>query len=332
MARVTVQAIADQLGLSKFAVSRALSGHSGVSEATRAAVVDLANRLGYVPRPRPLPQTNIEIVYHDPETMQRELWVEVQAGAQLEGARRGINTAIRWTGDPHLVAALAAEADGMLLIGPHDEAVLAVIREAAIPCVRIGGELSPLEQVDAVGGADAEGAAMAAQYLLELGHKRFVYVQGRLGYPGRVTRLESFAKIIAETDGTELRDISFATDNAPDDFRAALMRMRAEGFTPTGFFCGNDSVAVTVLTELMRMGIRVPEDASVVGFADYAVASHTSPALTTIKVAYQQIGIAAVRLLLSRLGIGGPRNDLPPQRIGLVPQLIVRDSAGPAPD
>jgi LacI family transcriptional regulator len=146
-----------------------------------------------------------------------------------------------------------------------------------------------------------------------------------------MTRFESFAETLAEADGTELREMSFPADNAPEDFRAALTRMQDDGFQPTGFFCGNDSVAVTVLTELMRMGVNVPEQASVVGYADYAVASHTSPALTTVKVPYQKIGVAGVRLLLSRLGVGGPVNDLPAQRIGLVAELIIRGSSGPAP-
>ncbi|HTN64151.1 MAG TPA: LacI family DNA-binding transcriptional regulator, partial [Devosia sp.] len=198
MARVTVQGIADQLGISKFAVSRALSGHAGVSPATRAAVVELAARLGYVPRNRPASDINIEIIYHDAETMQRELWVDVQAGAQLEGAKHGIGTAVRWTGDPRLVAGLASGANGILLVGPHDDAIVAAIRQAKIPCVRIGGELPPLEPMDKVDRVDGEGAAIVAQYLLELGHQRFVYVHGKLGYPGQMTRFESFAETLAE--------------------------------------------------------------------------------------------------------------------------------------
>lgn len=326
MARVTVQSIADQLGLSKFAVSRALSGHSGVSEATRATVVELAERLGYVARPRLSAQTRVEIIYHDPEVMHRELWIEVQAGAQARVGSSNVKTAVRWTDDPQSIAQLASSADGFLLIGPHDPAMLAAIHATAIPCVRIGDSLPPLDTMDHVGGVDEEGAAAVAQHLLALGHRRFAYVHGKPGYPGRKVRFESFAAQVEAIEGAGIREVILPADNAPDEFAAVLDEFGRQGFDPTGFFCGNDYVAVTVLTELMRLGRRPPEDVSVVGYGDYPVARHTSPMLTTVKVPYRQIGAAALSLLLSRIGQNGPRNDLPPQRIGLVPELIVRKS------
>jgi len=329
MGRVTVQYIADQLGISKFAVSRALTGSSGVSEETRAAVVAEAARLGYVPRTRRRRSARIEIIYHDPDVAHRELWVEVQAGAQMEGARLGVETVVRWTDDAGALSQVTGQASGFILIGPHDASMLDAVRSFNVPCVRIGGALPPLEPIDQVGGVDEEAVAAIAAHLLGFGHRRFVYVHGQLGYPGRINRLEHFREAVLAEQGTELREISFPADNAPGDFRAALERMEAEGFHPTAFFCGNDWVAVTVLTELLRMGIRVPEDASVVGFADYAIAAQTSPALTTARVPFREFGIAAVRLLLSRLGHFGEVNDLPPQRISLVGELVVRQSSGP---
>jgi LacI family transcriptional regulator len=330
MGRVTVQYIADQLGISKFAVSRALTGSSGVSEETRAAVVAEAARLGYVPRVRRRSSVRIEIIYHDPDVAHRELWVEVQAGAQMEGARLGIETVVHWTHDAAALSQLAGQANGFILMGPHDNSMLEAVRGFGVPCVRVGGSLPPLEPVDHVGGTDEEGAVAVATHLLGLGHRKFVYVHGQLGYPGRVNRLEHFREAVLAEEGTELCEISFPADNAPGDFRAALGRMEAAGFHPTAYFCGNDWVAVTVLTELMRLGVRVPEDASVVGFADYAIAAQTSPALTTVRVPFRRFGIAAIRLLLSRLGYFGEINDLPPQRINLVGDLMIRQSSGPA--
>lgn len=330
MARVTVQFIADQLGISKFAVSRALSCSSGVSEETRASVVEMAARLGYEPRARRRSSVSIEIIYHDPDVAHRELWVEVQTGAQIEGTRLGVETAVRWTKDTETVRQIASQRSGLILIGPHDEAMLATVRKSGVACVRIGGALPPLEPMDQVGGTDEEGSTAVAEYLLEQGHRRFVYVHGQLGYPGRVNRLEHFRERLGAEEGTHLREISFPADNAPGDFRQALARMETSGFHPTAYFCGNDYVAVTVLTELLRMGVRVPEDVSVVGYADYPMAAQTSPPLTTVRVPFREMGIAAVRLLLARLGHSDPLNDLPAQRIGLTGTLIVRGTSGPA--
>jgi Transcriptional regulators len=331
MARVTVQAIADQLGLSKFAVSRALSGHPGVSEATRASVVELAERLGYVPRARSVARRTVEIIYHDPDVMHRELWTEIQAGAQIEGTQRNVSTAVRWTDDPQVIGQLARSADAFLLLGPHEDAILTAVRNSGRPGVRIGGPLPPLDTMDQVSGADEEGAAAVALHLLELGHRRFAFVHGKAGFPGRAVRLESFAARLDEVPGTQLREIPLSDDNAPGEFGQALKQLHRQGFRPTAFFCGNDYVAVTVLTELMRMGCRVPQDASVVGYADYVVTQHTSPALTTVRVPYRQMGAVAINLLLARLGSTGVMHGLPPQRIDLVPTLIARGSSGPAP-
>jgi LacI family transcriptional regulator len=332
MAKVTVQAIADRLGISKFAVSRALNGHSGVSEATRAAVVDMAETLGYVPRVRPATDIHIEILYHDLRAMYRELWSHVQAGAQMEGARRGVVTTVRWTDDPALIGQLAAETDGILLIGPHGDDMLAAIRASGLPCVRIGGPLPPLDPMDHVAGADEEGSGILAAHLVAAGHRCFIYVHGQNGLAGRVRRCQSLRDYLETREGTELAEIGFAEDAAAAAFRTAMEQQFARGYHPTAYVCGNDMVAVMVTSELMRMGISVPQQASVVGFGDYTVASQMSPGITTVRVPYQKMGIAALRLLLSRIGAGGPVNDLPPQRLGLVGELVVRGSSGPAPE
>jgi len=332
MARVTVQSIADQLGLSKFAVSRALSGHPGVSATTRAAVVELAERLGYSPRSRPqAKKANIEIIYHDPDVMYRDLWTEVQAGAQIEATQREVSAAVRLTDDPAVISELGRTTDGFMLLGPHDDVILEAARNTGKPCVRVGDPLPPLDVMDYVSGVDEEGASAVAQYLLAEGHRSFVYVHGKLGFPRRIARYRSFLEVIEGQKGVEVREVVLSEDSAPGEFSEALAKLHKDAIRPTGFFCGSDYVAVTVLTELLRMGVHVPEQASVVGYADYIVAQHTSPALTTVRVPFRQMGTVAMRQLLGRIGGVGINSDLPPQRIGLVPKLILRGSSGRAP-
>src|SRR3569833_2194820 len=107
MAGITVQYLADQLGLSKFAVSRALAGKPGVSEATRQRVIETAQQFGYVPKPKFKKRANaIEIIFHDPDVAHRELWVAIQAGAQEEAVRHGLGTAVRLTGYAEIFARL----------------------------------------------------------------------------------------------------------------------------------------------------------------------------------------------------------------------------------
>lgn len=330
MSRVTLQFIADQLGVSKFAVSRALTGKPGVSEETRRAVIAAAQKFGYVALRRGNEARSIEVLFHDRSVANRELWVDVQHGVEVEATRAGYPMAVRWTNDHGMVERLQKTTAGFVLIGPHEPEMYEAARAAKVPSVIVAHVVPPLSTIDQITATDVEAGVYVAGFLAELKHRRMVYVHGQLGYPGRYARLRGFAEAIGEIPDAELREISFDDDRAPAGFHEALMAMVEGGYEPTAFFCGSDGVAVTVVSELMRMGLRVPEDASVIGHADYPIATQVSPKLTTVHMPHFQMGIAAVRTVLARAGVGMAMQDLPPQRISLVPHLIVRDSSGPA--
>lgn len=328
MARVTVQRIADELGISKFAVSRALSGKHGVSDQTRRLVVEKAAELGYVVRtPRTqIASKDLEIIFHDPDVAHRELWVEVQAGVQQEGARQGFATAVRLTDDAGLPARLKESAAGFILVGPQEPAMIEAARGTGLPCVRIGPPVSALDPMDQVGIADLEAMSVVAQHLLDLGHRSFVYVHGQAGYPGRTERLHGFAAAIAQVEGTSLRELTFPEDSRAGDFRALMDALLSDDFQPTAFFCGNDNVAVTVISELLHLGIKVPEQVSVMGFADYPIATLMVPRLSTVRAPHREMGAAAVQIIKSRLVELSPADRLPPMRLNLVGTLVARDS------
>ena len=82
-----------------------------------------------------------------------------------------------------------------------------------------------------------------------------------------------------------------------------------------------------MVSELLRLGYKVPEDVSVIGFGDFSAAQQISPQLTTVRLPGRDMGIAAVRLLIDRIRLG-PRNLGSAQRLYVVPQIIERDSSG----
>ena len=331
MSRVTLQFIAEQLGVSKFAVSRALTGKPGVSEETRRTVIAAAQKFGYVAQRRGGTEgRSIEVLFHDRNVANRELWVDVQQGVEIEATRSGFPMVVRWTNDYGIVAKLEKSAVGFVLIGPHEQQMYEAARDSGVAAVTVSHIVPPLGVMDQITSTDVEAGVYVARFLADLQHRRMVYVHGQLGYPGRHARLRGFAEAIAEIEGAKLREISFDDDRTPSGFRDALLKLLADDFEPTAFFCGSDGVAVTVVSELMRMGLKVPADISVVGHADYPIATQVSPKLTTVHMPHLQMGIAAVRTVLARAGLGARVDDLPPQRISLVPHLVVRDSSGPA--
>ena len=330
MSRVTLQEIADHLGLSKFAVSRALTGKPGVSEDTRRSVLSAAEQFGYIARRSKVVPQSIEVIFHDRTVANRELWIDVQHGIEMEATRNGCSMAVRWTDDHRIIDRLEDSCVGFILVGPQEPKMFDAARDSHVPAVIVAHIVPELYTMDQITATDVEAGVFVAKFLYQLGHRRLVYAHGQLGYPGRYARLRGFSEAIAELDGAEQREIAFQEDYIAGGFRDAVSDMVKSGFEPSAFFCGSDGVAVTVVSELMRMGLSVPNDVSVVGHADYPIATQVSPNLTTIHMPHKQMGIAAVRQLLSRIGFNGQLNDLPPQRISLVPHLVERKSTAVA--
>lgn len=329
--RVTLQSIADHLGISKFAVSRALTGKPGVSDGTRRDVVSAAEHFGYVARRGKALAQSIEVIFRDRSVANRELWIDAQHGIETEAARSGYSMTVRWTEDPLIVRKLQDAAIGFVLVGPQKAEMFEAALTAHVPTVVVSHIVPELCTLDQITATDVEAGVFVAKYLFKLGHRRMIYVHGQLGYPGRLARLRGFQDAIAELPGAGLREIPFPEDYRADGLRENLMKMADAGFEATAIFCGSDGVAITVVSELLRMGVRVPEDISVVGHADYPIATQVAPNLTTVRMPHKEMGVMAVRQLLSRSKISGPANDMPPQRISLVPSLIERQSTAHVP-
>lgn len=320
--RVTLQQIARQVGLSTFAVSRSLSGKDGVSEETRRLVGQVAARLGYL-RPAPVRSGDIGLVLHDLDNVNGELRMQIQRGVQHEASRLNKPIRSQWTHSLEHIVELARGCAGLLLVGPHDRAATAAVQAIGIPVVRLGW-VDPLEQVDQVVHTDREGGEAVAQYLIDLGHRCIAFVHGAGGFRGRRERYHGMREIAERHPDVVLHQMFFEEQGG---FVDAFRRLRQAGDDPTAFFCANDGLALTVMSELLGLGHRIPEDVSVVGFGDFSAAIQISPQLTTVRVDGGEMGAAALRLLLER--IAGRRADAPSQRVLIASRIIERRSAGP---
>ena len=325
MARVTLATIATHTGLSKFAVSRSLSGKDGVSDATRKLVCDVAKELGYAPpKPKGL-QRALGLVFHDTDLVNSELHMMVQNGVQRAAQRLGYQVTMRWTHLPDEIESFARDCAGLIMVGPHGKPSVTRARATGTPIVRIGW-LDPLEATDQVSGTDHEAGAAVATYLLELGHRVIAYVHGAPVYRGRKERYYGAREVLEARDDTVLRDLRFEAESR---FSETLRALHAEGTRPTAFFCAHDGLAVTVVSDLLRLGYRIPEDVSVVGFGDFSSALQISPPLTTVRLRGADMGATCVRQLDDR--IRGRIDPDVPLRVLVASTLVIRSSSGPAP-
>ena len=144
--KVTLQIIADETGLSKFAVSRALAGKSGVSAATRLRVTETADRLGYR-RNTGVAANVLGAIFDDQEAVNSELYMQIQSGAQREATRLGYGMRLSWTHSPEDASGSPADCAGLLIVGQHTAQSLARAYATGTPIVR-SGWLDPLQQAD----------------------------------------------------------------------------------------------------------------------------------------------------------------------------------------
>lgn len=323
--RVTIQDVADKLGLSKFSVSRALSGKPGVGEATRSRVLRAAHAMGY--------RVNAEIAHsigqilfvrQEIDMVSSEMWLNVLHGAEAEAERLGYSVVprqARYLGSGEVDPAVV----GLILAVPRPSEITELAARTGLP-VACATYVEPMSRFDHVVCADWEAGVAVGRMLTGLGHRTLAFVHGSTLPVGRAERFRGFRDGVLETPGTTVDNIVF--DEA-QGFRRAFLAHIKDGGAPTALFCAHDGLAVGAMSELMQLGLRIPDDISIVGYSDFAVASQISPRLTTVRVPHVEIGAAMVRCIADRLSSpeGGAR---PPMRIALISDIVRRESTGPA--
>ena len=323
--RLTIQDVAEKVGLSKFSVSRALSGKPGVGEATRARVLQAAHAIGYRIDPSIAAKpSQILFIRQEIDPVASELWLNVMHGAEREAERHGLSILPRQSRYLRDIGAFDPSVAGLILAVPRPPELSTALAGVKLPVV-CASYAGPMERIDHVVGADWESGMEVARLLLDLGHRDMAFVHGSTRPLGRAERFRGFRDGVLSQPGTVADDIVF--DEAIG-FRGAFLDYLRRGGAPTALFCAHDGIAVNVVSELMHLGVRVPQDISIVGFNDFVSASQVSPRLTTVRTPQVEIGAAMVRCIVDRLS-SPEAAARPPLRLALVAEIVRRDSTGP---
>jgi DNA-binding LacI/PurR family transcriptional regulator len=167
------------------------------------------------------------------------------------------------------------------------------------------------------------GTQKVVEYLYSLGHRRMAFVGHHERLQPLYDRKKAFLKAVGGLS-SEITSATAAGGDSPDGGRQAMQNLLELGFIPTAVICVNDFMALGVLRRLRERGLRVPEDVSVVGYDNIHLSEFTYPALTTVNVPRDRIGHSVCAALLSERGASATRD------VVIEPELIVRDSTGPA--
>jgi len=352
MARVTLQTIADRLGVSRMTVSNAFSRPDQLSAALRHRILAVAGQLGYS-GPDPAGRTlsrgrsdTIGVLFTD--TLSYAFSDEVATtflsgvAGVLEDEGVGLTVLSTPRGDEMAGAVQRAVIDGLIVYSVDaDSPGLKAARQRDLALAFV--DQSPEAAVPSVNVDDRSGARAAAEHVIGLGHRRLGFVLNSAGLDTALVDLDIVPPhhVVAERL-TGWREAAQAAA-LPRPLAAHVpVNGRAEGAAGaalildaepriTALLCLSDAMALGALDTLRVRGLRVPDDVSVVGFDDSRAAALADPPLTTVRQPVAEKGGAAAQLLLDALTRRDARATAPASSIVLPTELVVRASTGPPP-
>ena len=326
--------VAKLAGVSTATVSRVLNGGAPVRRDKREAVLQAAAELGFVANgaARALSLRHFHTVGAVIPNIENEEFVRALSALQAVLRGGGYTLVLSSAGydlDDELREAtrmIERGIDGLLLIGDlHRPALFQQTARLSIPVVQA---FTLSEARPCVGFDNAAAASQAADYLLDLGHRRIAVVTGiRKENDRGGTRAAGVAAAAARRGTTIRREHDLIVSFGISAGRDALRQLMTNGLPPpTAIICGTDQLAFGVLIEAQAQGIAVPGQLSVVGFNDSDYSAYLNPPLTTVRVHASRIGRAAGEQLLARMA------GRPTVRTTLIPaELILRGSTAPPP-
>jgi DNA-binding LacI/PurR family transcriptional regulator len=347
-ARVTLQTIADRVGVSRMTVSNAFSKPDQLSAPLRERILAAAQELGYVgpdPAARALAKGSTGAVGVMFTHSLRFAFTDLVATGFLgaiadELAPTGLSlTLLTSADDGEIVPARDVAMDGALLYScDWTSRAVDFLHRRRLPLVYV--DQDPADDIPSVNVDDRGGARAAARHLLDLGHRRIglllssvrppyglldapVVAQGhaaRRRLRGWLDELGPAAAelITASQDGT-----------GPEQARWGARLLLDRPDRPTAVLCFSDAAAFGVLQVAAELGIDVPGQLSVVGFDDNPLAAQVRPGLTTVRQDVAAKGRAAAAALTAAVDRARTGTTAPAEHVLLPTELVIRESTGP---
>ncbi|MFD8300381.1 LacI family DNA-binding transcriptional regulator [Streptomyces bauhiniae] len=324
----TLAEIAREAGVSAPTVSKVLNGRADVAATTRTRVEELLRTHGYRRRRAEVTRSPlIDLVFHELESA----WaMEVIRGVENVARDAGLSVVLsesagRLTpGRTWADQVAGRRPHGVILVlSGLDAAQQALLTSRSVPFVVMDPAGDPGADVPSVGATNWQGGLAATRHLIDLGHTRI----GAIGGPSRMmcarARLDGYRSAL-ETAGLPadpalIREGDFHHESG---HRLGL-DLLGRPDRPTAVFAGNDLQALGLYEAARELGLRVPEDVSVVGFDDLPVARWVGPPLTTVRQPLTEMAEAAARLVLE---LGRGERERTATRLELATSLVVRSS------
>jgi DNA-binding LacI/PurR family transcriptional regulator len=332
----TLTSIAAEAGVSISTVSKVLNGRTDVAPATRDRIGLLLRRHGYQPGSK-LGFGVVDLLLGAglqlPGIAEHSPWAEqLIRGAAEAAAEAGYSLVVNAVSSPSEfqrwleLATVRGTYGALSVLHLPRGAELQQLAAAGIPVVVIDPAEEPDPDIRSVGTTNWHGGLTATRHLIGLGHRRIAAIAGPVGFWSSQARFDGYRAAMLEAglavdDGLICRD-RFTVGGGRRQ-AAHLLNLTDR---PTAIVAANDDQAFGVLQALRDLGLRAPEDLSVVGFDDVLFAAWAAPPLTTVRQPLAAMAATAFRML----GASGS-DAAQAHHIELATTLVIRDSTAPPP-
>ncbi|UOQ69798.1 LacI family DNA-binding transcriptional regulator [Hymenobacter volaticus] len=332
--RISITDIAEQLSLSISTVSRALSDHPGISDATKKRVIKLAKAQNYQPNymAAALRKGRSNLLGIIVPHIDGHFFTMVVKGVEAVASKAGFNVLICQSNEDvahestNIDTLLNAQVDGILVSlarTTRDSSHFDKVLKQGIPLVFFDRILEG-KQVNAVVLDDREGGYLSTKHLIQQGYRRIAHFAGpqhlniykyrRLGYEDALRE----ANLPVEPTYTVINDMTL------EDGIEGMKQLLDLPIPPDAVFSASDFSAVGALQLLKSRHIQVPQDIAISGFSNETFTALTEPMITSVDQHCEQMGQSAVELFLQILK--EKNNNFSPRRVVLQPDLVVRNS------
>lgn len=330
---MNLDAVAQRAGVSTSTVSRVLNNLEIVKTSTRSRVLKAAEELNYHPNlhARSLARGKSRILGIIVSNMENPFFLDIYRTLESDAHARGLEVVVANTDyrSEQLVASvqlmIGLRAAGLaVIVSEMEEHLIQTVANSRIPAAfyDVG---TPEKNITNIRVDYRKGIKKTVSYLNSLGHRRMAFI-GHHSTLGPISeRRKTFLESVHRYSSAEAK--IFAGPDGLEGGRQAARELLESGFRPTAILCVNDFMAVGVMRELREEGLQIPRDVSVTGFDNIKLAEFCSPPLTTVHIPREQIG----HIIFENIVGNGDQRRETGREIVIDPELVLRDSTGPAP-
>lgn len=327
--KVRMADIARQLGISVVSVSKALSGKEGVSDDTRAKVLELAQQMDYVPlrsREKTEPRVhsgNIGILmadlFFEDNTFYSNMYRQLVKCCNENGYSVMLELVSAEAEADRIVPAMVQgqKIDGLIFMGEFEQEYIRVVIQCQLPYILLDSYHEDLD-ADSITSDNVAGGYRLTKHLLQSGRTKIGFIGSILSTSSIMDRFLGYSKALLQA-GIPVRTDWILEDRIGKTTPVAPTLPEE---MPEAFLCSCDDTAYTVVELLKRNGYRVPGDVAVAGYDDHHIAQFCSPQLTTYRVNAQDMARHAVAQLIRRI----KRKQVTHGNMVVSGEVIIRES------